>query len=271
MEFSDNLSKRRLRRSCEDRGLKKLATGDPGGLFSGACRFLQMRGYRQIRSQGGGVEITEPGTGAAFEIRTVAAETGVRSNEFRHETVEAPMKAILPLLATSLILSVVSPAQTCREVVRDSSGRVVQTKETRKSGSGTTSVTRDASGRVIGTATSQTNGSVTRTDYRDASGRMTGSANTKGSSAASSQTTYRDASGRVAGSATSRANGTSGSRTDFRDATGRSAGSQTSNGSSGPVTGTSRDTSGRVIASSTGSGKCPSVVRVPVPPADVKK
>jgi len=75
----------------------------------------------------------------------------------------------------------------------------------------------------------------------------------------------------VAGSATSRANGTSGSRTDFRDASGRSAGSQTTNGSSGSVTDTSRDASGRVTGSSTGSGKCPSVVRVPVPPADVKK
>ena len=114
----------------------------------------------------------------------------------------------------------------------------------------------------------ETEGGLT---YRDASGRVAGSATTNGSSAGFSQTTYRDGRGRLAGSATTRTNGTSGHRTDFRDASGRSAGSQATNGSSGSVTGTSRDASGRVSGSSTGSGKCPTAVRAPVPPVGTSK
>ena len=154
---------------------------------------------------------------------------------FTAESVPSLMKTILPLVTASLILTDLSPAQPCREVVRDSSGRVVQTIYHQKSSGGTVrSVIRDASGRTIGTSTSQTSaGGHTRTTYRDASGRMTGAATTNGSSTGSSRTTYRDASGRMTGSTTSRTNGTRGSRTNFRDAAGRSTGSQTTNGPSG--------------------------------------
>jgi hypothetical protein len=57
----------------------------------------------------------------------------------------------------SLTMATVSPAQTCREVVRDSSGRMMQTIERQKSIGGVErTVTCDASGRVTGTSTSQT-------------------------------------------------------------------------------------------------------------------
>jgi len=94
------------------------------------------------------------------------------------------MNPLLRALAISLTLTALSTAETCREVVRDSSGRVVQTIDHQKSSNGGAlrSVIRDASGRTIGTSTSQTSGTTTRTDYRDASGRMTGSATTNGSS-----------------------------------------------------------------------------------------
>ncbi|MEX1115063.1 MAG: hypothetical protein WEB53_07425 [Akkermansiaceae bacterium] len=60
-------------------------------------------------------------------------------------------------------MATISPAQTCREVVRDASGRVVQTVEHQKSSGGVErAVTRDASGSVTGTS-------------RDASSRVTGS------------------------------------------------------------------------------------------------
>jgi hypothetical protein len=42
------------------------------------------------------------------------------------------MKAILLPALLLFVLSTVSPAQTCREVVRDASGRVVQTIERQK-------------------------------------------------------------------------------------------------------------------------------------------
>ncbi|MEO8613783.1 MAG: hypothetical protein ABI600_01470 [Luteolibacter sp.] len=54
------------------------------------------------------------------------------------------MEALLPLLAISLTMTSVSPAQTCREVVRDASGRLVQTIEHQNSGGGAVhSTTRD--------------------------------------------------------------------------------------------------------------------------------
>ena len=66
------------------------------------------------------------------------------------------MKAILLPALLSFVLSTVSPAQTCREVVRDGSGRVVQTIDRQKQAGGTErAVIRDASGRVISTATTQ--------------------------------------------------------------------------------------------------------------------
>ena len=94
-----------------------------------------------------------------------------------------------------------SPAQTCREVVRDASGRIVQTIDRQKSAGGTVqATTRDASGRIIGTATTNPNaGGSSQTTYRDASGRLTGTASTQPTTGASSRTTYRDASGRIDG------------------------------------------------------------------------
>jgi len=78
-------------------------------------------------------------------------------------------------------LSLVSPAQTCREVVRDASGRIVQTIDRQKSSGGTVqATTRDASGRIIGTATTNPNaGGSAQTHCRDASGRLTGTASTQ--------------------------------------------------------------------------------------------
>lgn len=53
---------------------------------------------------------------------------------------------VLPLL--SFVLVTILPAQTCREEVRDASGRIVQTIEHQKQAGGTErAVIRDASGR----------------------------------------------------------------------------------------------------------------------------
>jgi hypothetical protein len=46
------------------------------------------------------------------------------------------MKALLSSIVV-LVLPAVAAAQTCREVVRDSSGRIVQTVESRKEAGGT--------------------------------------------------------------------------------------------------------------------------------------
>ena len=113
------------------------------------------------------------------------------------------MKATFSFMAASLLLVSVASAETCREVVRDASGRVTQTIDHQKSGNGTVrSVIRDASGRMIGTSTSQTSGTTgSRTDFRDASGRSTGNQTTNGSSGFATGT-RRDASGRVTGTST---------------------------------------------------------------------
>jgi YD repeat-containing protein len=77
------------------------------------------------------------------------------------------MKAIFLPALLSFALSLMSPAQTYREVVRDTSGRIVQTVERQKQAGGTVqATTRDASGRIIGTATTSPNsGGSTRTNY----------------------------------------------------------------------------------------------------------
>lgn len=196
-------------------------------------------------------------------------------NGSAHQAVKVGMKKRLLPVLLFLSLAVHSPAQTCREVVRESSGRIVQTVERQQQAGGTVrSVTRDASGRITSTATTRSSGgTTTRTDYRDASGRLMGSATTRGHAHSnSSRTTYRDASGRVAGSAdTGQAAGTA-TRTQFRDASGRLTGSQTTSGSpSGSFVGTQRDASGRLMGSSTGSGKCQAFTRVPDPPPAAKK
>jgi hypothetical protein len=82
------------------------------------------------------------------------------------------MKAILLPALFSVSLATISPAQTCREVVRDASGRFGRTATTHTSG-GSTSHTqfRDASGRPNGTETTSGHGAT----GRDASGRVTGS------------------------------------------------------------------------------------------------
>jgi len=155
-------------------------------------------------------------------------------NGLAHPAVKIRMKALLLSALFSLSLASHSPAQACRELFRDSSGRIVQTVERQQQAGGTMrTVTRDASGRITGTATTRAGGgTTTRTDYRDAGGRLTGSATTQGHAHSnSSRTTYRDASGRVAGSAdTGKAVGTV-TRTRFRDASGRLTGSQTTSGS----------------------------------------
>ncbi len=198
----------------------------------------------------------------------------VSLNEIRLGTVEGRMKSLLSLLAVSCFLVAHSPAQTCREVVRDASGRIVQTIERQKQAGGTErAVTRDASGRITGTATTRPNaGSNMRTEYRDASGRLTGTASTRPTTGTSSQTTYRDASGRMTGSADTRPSSGNGGRTQYRDASGRITGTTTtSRNPAGTVTSTRRDNSGRMTGTSSGTGKCPKTVPMPLPPPSAKK
>jgi hypothetical protein len=61
------------------------------------------------------------------------------------------MKAKILLASVSLMLTAASIAQTCREVVRDASGRTVQTTARQKQAGGSErAVIRNASGRIIG-------------------------------------------------------------------------------------------------------------------------
>ncbi len=177
------------------------------------------------------------------------------------------MKAMFLPALLSLPLATILPAQTCREVVRDASGWVVQTIERQKQGGGGEQyVTRDASGRITGTATTQASGdSTTQTQYRDASGRSAGSATTHGNASGSSHTTYQDASGRMAGSADTSKVAESGSRTQFRDASGRSARSETTSGN-GTMSSTHRDATDHLTGNTTGTGKCQHTAAVPAPP-----
>ena len=195
------------------------------------------------------------------------------SNEFQSENVQIRMKTTPLLAAFFLILATISPAQTCREVVRDSSGRFVQTVERwTQSGGAVQTTTRDATGRITGTATTRPNAGGARTEYRDASGRLAGSAVTQGNAAGSARTTYRDSSGRLAGTADTQTAAARTSRTQYRDASGRLTGTSTTNASpAGSFTGTNRDASGRLTGSSTGIGKCQGVVRIPVLPPGTKK
>jgi len=147
-----------------------------------------------------------------FPISEASGSSSVDLNRFLITAVSPPMKTFFLPALILFALAAISPAQTCREVVRDSSGRIVQTIERHQQTGGTVrSVTRDASGRIIGTATTRSNSSGSaHTTYRDASGRLTGSASTQSPTSNSSRTTYRDASGRLTGSAqTSTAAGTS--------------------------------------------------------------
>ena len=184
------------------------------------------------------------------------------------------MKALLLPALFSFALAATLTAQTCREVVRDASGRIVQTIDRQRSAGGSVQATmRDASGRIIGTATTAPNaGGSAQTNYRDASGRLTGTASTQPTAGASSRTTYRDASGRSAGSADTRTGSGSGTSTQYRDASGRFTGSSATRGSSsGSFSGTQRDASGRIIGGSNGTGKCQDVAKVPVPPPGAKR
>lgn len=195
-------------------------------------------------------------------------------NESIASVVKTIMKAYLPLILLPFALASVLTAQTCREVVRDATGRVIQTINHQKSAGGNVQMTtRDASGRIIGTATTRTNASGgSNTSYRDASGRMTGTASTQPTAGGSSRTTYRDASGRVEGSANTQTTGAAATRTQFRDASGRVTGSSaTHSSSSGSFNGTQRDASGRIIGGTSGAGKCQNPTIVPVPPPGAKK
>ncbi len=197
-----------------------------------------------------------------------------RSNEMSRDSVIPSMKTFFLSFVIPFASIAVLAADTCREVVRDASGRIVQTIDRQKNAGGTVqATTRDPSGRIIGTANTSTNaGGNSQTTYRDASGRMTGTAATRPSTATSSHTTYRDASGRLIGSADTRAGGDSGSNTQYRDASGRFTGSTATGGStSRSFTGTQRDASGRLIRSSSETGKCHGGVTVPTPPPNVKR
>jgi hypothetical protein len=193
------------------------------------------------------------------------------SNESQYRVVSNRMKAMLPPALFSLSLATLSPAQTCREVVRDSSGRIVQTIERQIQGGGNErAVIRDASGRVTGTATTRPIGRTTTTLYRDASGRLSGSASTNHARNGRAHTVCRNASGRMAATADTTKLVGAGSKTQFRDASGRLTGSEITSKSAGTTTGTQRDASGRLTGSSTGGGKYQGVTRLQGPPG-VKK
>ena len=92
-------------------------------------------------------------------------------NELRSITVTSCMKKNILIF---MISNALASAETCRDVVRDASGRIVQTVESQKNSNGTTkSVTRDASGRIVSTSSGapSANGKM-QTTYRDASGRL---------------------------------------------------------------------------------------------------
>ena len=75
------------------------------------------------------------------------------SNESPRSPVSARVKTLLLPVLLSFALASVLSAQSCRELVRDASGRIVQTIERQKQGGGTErAVTRDASGRIIGSS-----------------------------------------------------------------------------------------------------------------------
>ena len=81
-------------------------------------------------------------------------EASFGSNKPPPPLVSARVKTLLLQVLLSFALASVLTAQTCREVVRDASGRIVQTIERQKQTGGTErAVTRDASGRITGTAT----------------------------------------------------------------------------------------------------------------------
>jgi hypothetical protein len=92
------------------------------------------------------------------------------------------MKTILLPALFSLVFVNGSTAQSCREVVRDASGRVVQTVDRQKQTGGTErAVIRDASGRLTGSQTTSGNCSGSNTStQRDASNRLTGTSSTPG-------------------------------------------------------------------------------------------
>jgi hypothetical protein len=193
-------------------------------------------------------------------------------NEPLLESIQVMMKARCVSLWFSLALVPVLDAQTCREVVRDSSGRVVETIERRTRPDGSVdSVTRDASGRLTGSATTRPTGFAKRTTFRDAGGRLAGSATTQATGSASARTSYRDASGRLAGSAESRSGPGATTQTRFRDASGRLTGSSSTRGTHGSLSSIQRDASGRLTGSSSGSGACKTATRLPVPPKPAKK
>lgn len=195
-------------------------------------------------------------------------------NESSPDSVSLPMKATFFPVLTLMVLASMLHAQTCREVVRDGSGRIVKTIDRQNNAGGSIlATTRDASGRIIGTAATQPSaGGSSQTSYRDGSGRITGSATTQPTAGGSSRTSYRDAGGRAEGSADNRTGSGSGSNTQYRDAAGRLIGSASSNtNSSGSFTGTQRDATGRLTGSSSGSGKCQGTAVTPVPPIGIRR
>ncbi len=172
---------------------------------------------------------------------------------------QTAMKTFFSSVLMSGVLFSTARADNSREVVRDASGRLIQTIDHQKDANGTVnSVTRDASGRLIGTAVSHPNSGGDSTVYRDASGRLTGAAQTSAAGAGTAHTTYRDASGRLTGSADSRASLHADTNTQYRDAAGRLTGTSSTNVSpAGSFSGTRRDASGRLIETTAGKSPAP--------------
>ncbi|MFU8892182.1 MAG: hypothetical protein ACNA8L_01000 [Luteolibacter sp.] len=183
-------------------------------------------------------------------------DCGVFSNNTARFGVDCLMKiGLFSTLTVSFLLASFSQAQSCREVIRDATGRIVQTIDRQANGR---AVMRDASGKIIGTATTQATGSISRTTYRDANGRITGTASTQHGQSATTRTTYRGPGGQITGtSATNPSNPSHGnpSRTTFRAASGRVTATEQAQGN-GRFTTTRRDASGRITETSSGNARC---------------
>lgn len=93
---------------------------------------------------------TNAGAGSLFLPKSAY----LGSNEYPPLGVSFSMKTRLLSTLLSIALAALSPAQTCREVARDASGRMTQTIDRQKQAGGAErAVIRHAPGQIIGSAT----------------------------------------------------------------------------------------------------------------------
>lgn len=203
-------------------------------------------------------------------FRFFFAITGFESNNIAECASKTSMKFVHLCTLLSLGLTISTFAQTNREVVRDSSGGLVQTIERRIEPNGQiTSTTRDAAGRLIQESTTQVSpcGRAT-TQYRDSGGRLIGTAQSQ-ALGVTQKTQFRDASGRLTGTSTSRQSSRQSIQTQLRDSSGRLAGQSQTYQSGRTFSTEQRDATGRLTIKSQGFGLVPD--RPPVHPNAQKR